>query len=229
MVEHHTWTGLLLLFAGILSGLCGTFFIFSQADVTKIPEHDAGDDKLRSASSNLLIAYVLAFVATGLLLVLSLVYFLQGSLNWNEITHTIIFILIFVLLVISIIFGFIALSDIDESGVADKKNSVGWLWGAFGVAIGAILLVIFSGAWRYQHVQSKKSQTTVETSKTALTFTSPPQAGSPSYNYNTSYVAGPSTVPNYPAPALPMTPGSSPVYSPPGARSVYATSTYEVV
>ena len=210
MVEHHVWTGLIILAAAILAGLAGLFYTFSQADVTSIPEHDQGNESLRNASGNLLVAYVLSYVSAGLLLVLSIVYFFQGSLNWNEITHAIIFILVFAVLIISVIFGFIALSDIDESGNFDKKNSVGWIWAAFGVAIGALLLIIISGAWRFQHVQAKKSEqaATVQTSKTALTFTSP--GGSPRYIYTTSY-AGTA------APTLPMTPGGSPVYTTPYA------------
>ncbi len=208
MVSHHVYIGLLLLVAAILAILTGVFYTFSQADVTKIPEHDAGNQSLRNASGNLLVAYVLAYVAGGLLLLLSIVYFLQGSLNWNEITHTIIFLLIFVVLIISVIFGFLALSDIDDAGNIEKKNTVNWIWAGFGVAIAAILMIIISGAWRFQHVQSQKSKQQ-QLPAPAQTFTSSRssgQPGSPNYSYVTSYETGPE-IP-IPPPTYPMTPAS---------------------
>lgn len=207
-IEHHTTTGLLLLLAAVFIGVSGLFFTFSQADVTGIPEHDQGDQRLRNASGNLLVAYILAYVAAGITLLLSIVYFFQGSLNWTEVVHSITYIFLFLLVIISIIFAFIGLSDIDESGVQSdlKSRAVAWLWAGVGLSLAFLLVILLSGAWRFQVVSSekaklaeaRKAQPYTET-RTAMTFTSP----------------GGMAPPAYAAPTLPMTPAT------PGGPIIY--------
>lgn len=208
MVAHETYTGLLLLLATVLAGLAGLFYTFAQSDVTGIPEHDAGNESLRHASGNLVVAYILAYIAAGVSLVLAILYFFQPNIQISEIPHTIVFIIIFALLIISVIFGFVALSDIDESSVSDKKGSVGWIWAGFAMAIFSLLVIIFSGAWRVQHVQNKKveaaSSAPVVTGKTEYSFTSPNVSGQTEYSFQSA-----GGVPNYPAPSYPVSPISN--------------------
>jgi len=178
MVEHHTWTGLLLLLTFILVTLAGVFLVFAQSDVTGIPEHDDPDNpnqSLRNASSNLIVSYILAFSAAAVLLVLCILYFFQGTLQWSEIPHALIYILIGAATVVSVIFAFVALSDIDESGVKDNLESRarGWIITSIVLILVGLLVLIISGAWRVQHVQSQKQVPTAVTQKTEYTVTQP--------------------------------------------------------
>ena len=164
MVEHHTYTAILIILAFINSILAGLFFTFSQSEITKSIEHDT-NEKLRSASGNLLIAYILAYIAGGICLLLGILYFFQGILGWKEIVHAIVFLLIFVLLIVSMIFGFLALSDIDESNTGHIGR--GWLIGAEIALVIALLLIIVSGAWRAQHVSSTAKRNQARTIEVA--------------------------------------------------------------
>ena len=164
METHHRYTGILLIVFVILAVLAAIFMTIAHGKVMTIDEYKTGNDKLHSAKNNLLIAYILAYVAAALGIILAILYF--GHVAWsinNEIPHLIVFILLFALLVVSGIFGFLALSNIDNSGATDKQGSTGWIWGGLVSALVSLIVLIISGAWRAEHVASKATNKNVTT------------------------------------------------------------------
>ena len=78
---QHRYTGLLLILFAVLILVGAVFLTLAQSRVQSTPEHDAGNTKLRSASSNLLIAYILGYIAGGIAIVLAILYF--GHVTWG--------------------------------------------------------------------------------------------------------------------------------------------------
>jgi hypothetical protein len=185
MERHHQYTGLLLLLFMVAILLSAIFFTVAQTKLREIAEYKAGNSKLKSANNNLMVAYILGYIAAGIGLVLAILYF--GHVSWgikNEIPHLILFIILFGLVIVSGIFGFIALSEIDEVNPSNKNGSTGWIWGALVAALVALILIIISGAWRAQY---KSSTTVTHVHSTATTKTVTLNSAAP---------------PGYPAPAL---------------------------
>lgn len=170
--HHHQYTGGLLLFFTLLSLVAAILFTIAQVRVTEITEFKNGNAKLNSAKNNLIIAYVLAYIATGIGIILAILYF--GHVAWgikNEWPHLIVFLLLFALIIVSGIFAFIALSDISNASPADNKGAPGWIWGGLASLLVSLIVLIISGAWRAQHRASQAS-TMTSTEKT-VTLTAP--------------------------------------------------------
>ncbi len=176
MVEkQHNYTALLILVYALLILMGAIFFTVAQTKVTGTTEYKNGNSKLNSAKNNLIIAYVLGYIAAGMGILLAVIYF--GHVAWgitNEIPHLIIFILLFGLVIVSGIFGFIALSDVNGSGLTDKGFITNWIWGAQVVGLVALVMLIISGAWRAQHVATVKPVVVTATNtQQEVTFTAP--------------------------------------------------------
>lgn len=202
--QHHNYTALLILIYGLLVLMGAIFFTISQSKVTGLDEYKAGSSKLNSAKNNLIVAYILGYIAAGMGILLAIIYF--GHVAWgiqNEIPHLIIFILLFLLVIVSGIFGFIALSNINGSEAVNRGSATNWIWAAEVVGLIALIVLIISGAWRAQYVSSKPSKkTTVDLStQQELTFTAPETV-----NYEPTPQVY--SAPSYPAPI-----NSAPTYS----------------
>lgn len=178
--HHHKYTGGLLLFFTLLVLVGAILFTIAQARVTNIEEYKNGNSKLNSAKNNLIISYVLAYIAVGMGLILSILYF--GHVSWGistEWPHLIVFILLFVLVIVSGIFAFIALSDISNAAPSDNKGATGWTWGGLATLLVALIILIISGAWRAQYNSSKTQNSTKTTStQQTVTFTAPSEVQS---------------------------------------------------
>ena len=214
--QHHKYTGILLIVFSLLILLGAIFFTVSQLRVMDTDEYKNGEHHMQTAKNNLLVAYILGYIAAGMGIVLAILYF--GHVTWgisSEIPHTILFILLFLLVVVSGIFGFIALNNIDNSSTTDNKGSTGWIWAAEIAGLIAIIVIIISGAWRAQYRASDKDLTVtkVTTDKTP-SYIAPPVA-KPSETQLT--ISGPSHI----------VAGSSPAYTPyssPVASRTYSSS-----
>jgi hypothetical protein len=219
--QHHNYTALLILIYALLVLMGAIFFTISQSKVTGLDEYKAGSSKLNSAKNNLIVAYILGYIAAGMGILLAIIYF--GHVAWgiqNEIPHLIIFILLFLLVIVSGIFGFIALSNINGSEAVNRGSATNWIWAAEVVGLIALIVLIISGAWRAQYVSTRpktSKKTTVDLSaQQELTFTAPETVNyepTPQVYSAPSYVA-----PTYSAPTY-----SAPTYSAPGYSS-YSTS-----
>ncbi len=212
MVEkQHNYTALLILVYALLILMGAIFFTVAQTKVTGTAEYKNGNSKLNSAKNNLIIAYVLGYIAAGMGILLAVIYF--GHVAWgiaNEVPHLIIFILLFGLVIVSGIFGFIALSDVNGSGLTDKGFITNWIWGAQVVGLVALVMLIISGAWRAQHVAtvSKPVVVTATNTQQEVTFTAPdttvyepPTVVSSDDSFG-PYSSYPTSPPPYPAPIV---------------------------
>jgi hypothetical protein len=205
MVEnHHNYTALLILVYAILILIGAILFTVAHVRVTNTTEYKSGNTKLNSAKNNLIIAYVLGYIAAGMGILLAIIYF--GHVAWgimNEIPHLIIFILLFLLVIVSGIFGFVALSDINGSGIGDKSFITNWIWAAEVLGLLALILLVISGAWRASYVATHVSVVPVTTvmsnSQQEVTFTAP---DSTVYEPPSPVVTTMSSAPNYPAPMV---------------------------
>lgn len=227
MVEtQHRWTGLLLIIFAVLTILAAVFLTVAYGRIYTIPEYKAGNSKLNNARSALLVAFILGYVAAAIGVILAILYF--GHVAWginSELPHLFVFILLFAAIIISGIFGFVALSNISNSGAQNKAGSEGWIWGALIAYLVALIVLIISGAWRASYVSRKK--TVVKTAgREELTFTN--KVDQPSME--PGYVA-PSYAPSYAPVAASPSPSSFanyvPQYAPVGATYMN-TSSYQV-
>lgn len=193
--HHHKYTGALLILFALLILLGGILLTISQSKIMNIDEYKSGNSKLNSAKNNVLTAYILAYIAAGMGLVLAILYF--GHVTWgikSEIPHLLLFIILFGLVVTSGIFSFVALSNISGSNAQDKKGSEGWIWAALIAGLVSIIVLIVSGAWRAQHVASNKAVG----SDTLVSRQSTPYRAQSEYNFEP--MPNVITPPNYAAP-----------------------------
>ena len=206
MVEtQHNYTALLILVYGLLILVGAILFTVAQVRVTNTTEYKNGNSKLNSAKNNLIIAYILGYIAAGMGILLAIIYF--GHVAWgitNEIPHLIIFILLFLLVIVSGIFGFIALSDINGTNIPDKGAITNWIWAAEVLGLLALILLVISGAWRASYVATKPAvvvaptTTVVSNTQREVTFTAP---DSTVYEPPTP-VLSMTSAPSYPAPMV---------------------------
>lgn len=173
--SHHRYTGILLIVFALLILLGAIFFTIAQVRVMDTDEYKNGEAEMNNAKNNLLIAYILGYIASGIGIVLAILYF--GHVTWgikSEIPHAILFILLFLLIIVSGIFAFIALDNINKSNADDKKGSEGWIWAGEIAGLIAIIVLIISGAWRAQYVSSKdKTTVSVNSASTAPGYQAP--------------------------------------------------------
>lgn len=108
------------------------------------------DDDLQSAHNDLLIGYILAWVAAGISLFLMLGYIFKSFASWlPEWIHMILLVLAITASIISIIFLGLAMRTIDNN--PNDDNTHGYLlWGMILCGIGLVFLVIL-GMWRITH------------------------------------------------------------------------------
>jgi len=142
---NHIGVASILLVAAAFSLVMGILLSISQSRVRGSSDFET-NDKLQSAESWIITAYVLAYIAAGITIVLSILYF--GHVTWginNEWPHLVVYIILFILIVLSGIFGFIALSDLDYSN-ANKESADAWIWWSLGAGLVSILLILISGA-----------------------------------------------------------------------------------
>ena len=197
--QHHSYTGLLLIGFALLILLGAIFLTVAQTRVLSTDEYKSGNSKLRSASNWLIASYILGYIAGGVGLVLAILYF--GHITWGiktEVPHAILFILLFLLVLLSGIFGFVAMSEINNSGVQDKKGSENWIWAAEIAGLVAIVILIISGAWRAQYTTTKKSQDKM--SGMSLPEEKPPAQFE--FTAPSTIVTGGASSPSYQAPDL---------------------------
>ena len=171
--HHHSYTALLILIFTLLVLAGAIFFTIAQVKVTSIAEYKAGNSKLNTAKNDLIVAYILGYIAVGVGLVLSILYF--GHVAWgiqNEWPHLIIFFLLFILVILSGIFGFLALSNINSSGAENKNSSQGWIWAAQVAGLLGLIFLVISGGWRASYVSNRSAKVKTDSS---LTVTASPE------------------------------------------------------
>ena len=147
---HHINTGFALVGTFLVVAVAALLLTIAHVRLNDITSN-VTDDKLESAKSLAIWSYVLAWIAAGLLLLLSFFYFTHGSIFESEWPHLIFFILIVGLIIASGILALLAASDIKESDITDNESADAYLyWGAGLLGVG-ILVILITGIWRVYH------------------------------------------------------------------------------
>ena len=195
---HKSYTGILLLIFALLILLGSIFFTVAQLRVINSSDYknssSAGNSEMISARDYLIWAYVLGYVATGVGLLLAILYFWGGGLyESTEFIHMFVFILLLALVIISGILGFVALSKIENSKVTDRQGANGWIWAAEVVGLVGLVILFISGFWRAVHVNNALSESTKSTSVTVTNGIPLETSSAPSYEAPTTMSSGTTT------------------------------------
>lgn len=171
---QHKWTGALLILFAISILLAAIFFSIAYGRVLNTDGYRNGQTNLVNARNALLLAMITSYVAAGIGIVLAILYF--GHVTWginSEMPHLILFILLFALIVIAIIAGFIAWSNVRNTNVVDNGNSSGLIIAAIiSLFVGAAILLI-SGVWRAGYKSMEGASLVPAPPQSEVTITSP--------------------------------------------------------
>lgn len=155
---HHINTGgaLILTFLSIgVGALLITLGNIRMNDVQGTSGVAANNDKLNSAKTYSLWAYILGWISAGLALILSFLYFMHMDVIKSlgtETPHALIFGLIAILAIISGILALVAYSQFRDANVTDEMSIPTYLWvGALFMGIG-LLVILVTGVWRTYHI-----------------------------------------------------------------------------
>ena len=106
-------------------------------------------EKLDSALNSVKVAYILAFIAAGLTLLLALLYAGHETvINPSEYWHLALYLITYVALVISVIYAFIALNKLYDVGISDRNGADAYLWAGILTAIFAFIGLTATGSGR---------------------------------------------------------------------------------
>jgi H+/Cl- antiporter ClcA len=171
---QHKWTGALLVLFAISILLAAIFFSVAYGRVINTEQYRNGQTNLNNARNALLWAMITSYVSAGIAVVLAILYF--GHVTWgvnSEIPHLILFILLFAMIIVAIVAGFIAWSNVRNKEVTDNDNSQGLiLAGIIALFVGLVALVI-SGVWRATYRSTLGASLVPAPPQSEVTITSP--------------------------------------------------------
>lgn len=108
------------------------------------------DEDLQDAHSDLLIGYILAWVAAGITFFLMLGYIFKSFASWlPEWIHMILLVLAIIAAIIALIFMGLGMRKIDNTPNDDSTHGY-LLWSMILTGVGLVFLVIL-GMWRITH------------------------------------------------------------------------------
>ena len=154
---HSISTAAVVGFATVLLIIMAILILVAD-DRTKNITGYSGNNDLKAAHDKLIWAQVLAWIAAGLAFLLLLGYLALHFLETSEWIHLILWILLFAVLIVSLIFLGMALSDIDKAKVSDDKGAAGYGWGAIILGGISFIILLVSGGWRIAHKSWENSQ-----------------------------------------------------------------------
>jgi hypothetical protein len=134
--------------------LYGIVVFYAYVKVGEILENASNErnndlNSLNSALNYLKTAYILAWIAAGLSLLLAILYAgHELAFAPSEWIHMVIFLAIYVLLVISAIYAFWALNKINTVGVVFKNGADAYIWAGLLLALFAFMALTASGSGR---------------------------------------------------------------------------------
>lgn len=106
-------------------------------------------DTLENAAKQLKTAYILAFIAAALTLILAIAY-AGHELVWapSEWIHAVLYLLTYVLLIITVVYAYLALNNLNTVGVTNKNGADGYIWAALLMSIFAFIGLTATGSGR---------------------------------------------------------------------------------
>jgi len=134
-------TMVLLLVTGIL-------LVSASNKLKQLPEFESLSE-LKNANNNLKTAYWLFFIATGIALILGVLYAGHES-AWcsSEWIHGVLYLLLYVVVIIGVIYAYISLYNIYHPDVENNNGSAGFVWAALLVGVLAFMVMTATGAGR---------------------------------------------------------------------------------
>ena len=105
--------------------------------------------KINSTLNYLKTAYVLAFIAAGMSLLLAVLYAGHESvISPSEYWHLALYVITYALLIISVIYAFMALNRLYDLGIEDRNGADSYIWASLFVALFGFLGLTASGSGR---------------------------------------------------------------------------------
>ena len=106
-------------------------------------------DTLENAAKQLKTAYILAFIAAALTLILAIAY-AGHELVWapSEWIHAVLYLLTYVLFIITVVYAYLALNNLNTVGVTNKNGADGYIWAALLMSIFAFIGLTATGSGR---------------------------------------------------------------------------------
>lgn len=93
-------------------------------------------EQLNSALGSMKVAYILAFIAAGLTLILAILYAGHETIvEPSELWHGAIYLVTYVLLIISVIYAFIGLNKINDVTIRFKNGADSYIWAGLLMSI----------------------------------------------------------------------------------------------
>lgn len=128
-------TMVLLLVTGIL-------LVSASNKLKQLPEFESSSD-LKNANNNLKTAYWLIFIATGISLILGVLYAGHES-AWcsSELIHGGLYLLLYIAVIVGLVYSYISLYNIYHPDLENNNGSTAFIWGA--LLIGAIAFMVMT-------------------------------------------------------------------------------------
>jgi hypothetical protein len=133
--------------------LTGILFFSAYSKVGQVLE--AGDSKnndltkLDSVLNSIKVAYILAFIAAALTFVLAILYAGHETvITPSEYWHLAIYLITYVLLVISVIYAYIALNKLYDIGITQRNGADAYIWAGLLMSIFAFVGLTATGTGR---------------------------------------------------------------------------------
>ena len=149
----HILTSGFLVTVVVFFVLTGYFFVTAYSKMGQVLEQ--GDsknndlEKLDSALNSVKVAYVLAFIAAGLTLLLAVLYAGHETvINPSEYWHMALYLITYALLVISVIYAFVALNKLYDVSISDRNGADAYLWAGLLMSIFAFIGLTATGSGR---------------------------------------------------------------------------------
>jgi hypothetical protein len=131
----------------------GYFFAAAYSKVNQVLQK--GDSKannlnqLESVLNSLRVAYVLAFIAAGLTLLLAVLYAGHETIiTPSEYWHLALYLITYALLVISTIYAFIALNKLYDVRISDRNGADSYIWAGYLTSLFAFMGLTATGSGR---------------------------------------------------------------------------------
>jgi len=133
--------------------LTGILFYSAYAKIGEVLEEGNSKEnnlsQLDSALKSIRVAYILAFIAAALTLILSILYAGHETVvKPSEYIHLVIYLVTYVLLVISVIYAYIALTKIYTLKIVQRNGSDSFIWAGLLMSIFAFIGLTATGTGR---------------------------------------------------------------------------------
>lgn len=137
----------------VFFALMGYLFNMSYSKLKQVLEH--GDQKtnnreqVESALSSIRIAYILAYIAAGMALLLAVLYAGHETVfSPSEYWHLGLYVITYALMIIAVIYAFMALSKMYDTRIGNRNGADAYIWGGLLMAIFGFIGLTATGSGR---------------------------------------------------------------------------------